>query len=62
MSVRPSRWFVYGVLIAIALFGTVCSLVLQRMFGNQIALISVGPLVCVFGVVLIARYRNPSNK
>jgi hypothetical protein len=48
---RNSPCFIFGTLIAIALFATIASLVLQRMFGSHIALIAVGPLLAVLGVL-----------
>ena len=49
MFAHQSRWFVLGALVAITLFGTVSSLVLQWIFGNHVALIAVGPVICVSG-------------
>jgi len=60
MFTNPSRWFVVGALLAITLFGTVASFLLQRMFGPNPALIAVGPLLCVMGVLVFAAmsYHN----
>lgn len=52
MFAYQSRWFVLGALVAITLFGTVSSLVLQWIFGNHVALIAVGPVICVSGVLI----------
>lgn len=57
-------WFAIGCFAAIALFGTVCSLSLQRFFGNHIALIAAGPLICVGAVLtfIVMYSRDRSNK
>ena len=47
-----SPWFIGGALVAVTLFATVLSLLLQRTFGDHIALIAVGPVICMFGVIL----------
>ncbi len=59
-----SPWFVVGSLAAIALFGTVISLSLQRMFGNHIALIAVGPAICIMGVLVLmaVNSRNRTDR
>ena len=49
---QRSRWFIFGVLVAIILFATAASLLLQRMFGQHIALIAIGPVICVLGVLM----------
>ena len=48
---RNSPLFSLGVLVAISLFATVASLLLQRMFGSHTALIAIGPLLAVLGVL-----------
>lgn len=64
MLSRQSSWSVALALVAIALFGTVGSLLLQRMFGNHIALAAIGPVICVFGVLIFmsANTRNRKEK
>lgn len=61
MFANHSSWFVLGVLAAITLFGTVGSLLLQRMFGNHVALIAIGPVICILGV-LIFMAANSGNR
>jgi len=58
MFTNLSRWFVIGVLLAIILFGTAVSLMLQRAFGPHPALIAIGPLLCVVGVLVFAAIRS----
>ena len=64
MFANQSRWFVFGALAAIALLGTVSSLLLQRTFGDHVALIAVGPVICVLGVLIFmaANSRNRTEK
>jgi hypothetical protein len=52
MFTPHSIWFVLGALAAIVLLGTVSSLGLQRMFGNHVTLVAIGPVICVFGVLI----------
>jgi hypothetical protein len=53
-SGRHSLWFILGALVAISLFATVASLLMQRMFGSHTALIAAGPLLAVLGVLILA--------
>jgi hypothetical protein len=63
MFAHLSNWSVILALTAITLSGTVGSLLLQRMFGNSIALAAVGPVICVLGVFLLATSgRNQKEK
>jgi hypothetical protein len=61
---KRSPWFVFGTLVAITLFATVFSLLLQRLFGGHPMLIALGPIVCVLGVLLffLAGSRNGTRK
>lgn len=58
MFINLSRWFVIGALLAITLFGTAVSFLLQRAFGPHPALIAIGPLLCVVGVLVLAAMRS----
>jgi hypothetical protein len=55
---RNSPWFSFGALVAVSLFATVASVLLQRMCGSHTALIAVGPLLAVMGALFFARWTK----
>jgi hypothetical protein len=53
---RP--WFTLGVLVAIALFATVCALIVETAFGKTLATLLVGPAIAVLGVITFSFWRG----
>jgi hypothetical protein len=51
MHFFQNPWFTLGVLVAIALFATVCALIVETAFGQTLITLLVGPALAVFGVI-----------
>jgi hypothetical protein len=52
------RWFTLRVLVAIALFATVCPLMVEIAFGKTLATLLVGPAIAVLGVITFSLWRR----
>lgn len=49
-------------LAAIALFCTVVSLLLQRLYGSHVGLIALGPALCVLGVLVFSKILSRGRR
>jgi hypothetical protein len=61
MPFSEHPWFLIGVLVAIALFATVCALSTQVIFGRNFASVLMGPAIAVIAVIVFWRLHRPAS-